>query len=206
MEDDDQTPGALVRRWRKAAQLSVPQLAAMVGTSRQNLDTFEKGAKSPRWDVRTLAKVMGYERLEDLLDMKPPPANRPVLTATVGPLPPGMKSVTIRDAELQRAFGVLYDGLKGVTPGTREAAAALIAAALRAPEGGEEIAKVLSFFMADRLSAAAPIAAKDDLQIPYFKPRESPPAAERAPAATPTPRAGRRPSSGTPKRGAPTKR
>lgn len=66
------TMGTIVQAWRKAADLSTQELADKVGTSRQNIENFEKGdVKRPHY-LTKIARAMGYT-VEDLEALRLPP-------------------------------------------------------------------------------------------------------------------------------------
>lgn len=68
------TKGGIVRAWREARGWSPRELGDRVGTSRQNIENLEADAvDQPRY-LPTLAKVMGYATVEELLALKEPPA------------------------------------------------------------------------------------------------------------------------------------
>lgn len=67
------TIGELVAAWRLSTGLKTGELAKLAGTTRQSIENLESGSVSvPRY-WRGLARAMGYEQSEDLLDLKPPP-------------------------------------------------------------------------------------------------------------------------------------
>lgn len=71
------TRGQIVKAWRTAAGFeTAKQLADLVGTSRQNIENLEADAvDQPRY-LPTLAKLMGYRTVEDLLALNDPPGNQ----------------------------------------------------------------------------------------------------------------------------------
>lgn len=143
MEQAGETIGAVVRAWRKRAGLSVPQLAKMAGTSRQNLESLEKGRK-PLWDLRPLARVMGYAKLDDLLELKQPPSEAPVQVAVEAMIAPP------KLAKIEHAIYTLREAMQEQEPPLREALAALVAALLRDPSHPTLASTVLAFFSAER--------------------------------------------------------
>lgn len=71
------TMGEIVREWRtKRGIKSRAGLAQLVGTTRQNIDNLENDRVSEPTApyIRRLAKLMGYGTVEELLDLKDPPA------------------------------------------------------------------------------------------------------------------------------------
>lgn len=71
------TKGQLVKAWREAKGLNTATLGKMAGTSRQNIENLENDEVDfPRYLPR-LAKAMGYEKTDDLLALKEPPAQSP---------------------------------------------------------------------------------------------------------------------------------
>lgn len=78
--------GGIVQEWRRERGLSPAALAKQVGTSRQNIENFEKNeVKQPRY-LPALAKAMGYAATDDLLAGLPPPTGRPRPPRVVEPL------------------------------------------------------------------------------------------------------------------------
>lgn len=70
--------GEIVAKWRlsQRPKLSRPALARLVNTSRQNIDNLENGVSdTPRDYLKDLARVMGYSRMEDLIDGRDPPTD-----------------------------------------------------------------------------------------------------------------------------------
>lgn len=68
------TKGGIVRAWREERGWSPRELGERVGTSRQNIENLEADAvDQPRY-LPSLARLMGYNTVEELLALMDPPS------------------------------------------------------------------------------------------------------------------------------------
>lgn len=138
------TVGGIVQEWRKAKAWSTRELAGKVSTSRQNIENLESGTVgNPRY-LKGLAKVMGYARLDDLLDLKePPPFNIDIQAQ----LDAGASKIDISEETVMGAIDLLGTLLSKRDDATREAAATIISTLIKEPLKRQEFKNVLQVML-----------------------------------------------------------
>lgn len=136
------TKGKIVRDWRDRLGLSRAEVARRIGTSRQNIDNLESDQVDNPHYLAALAKLMGYRRVDDLLELKLPPGAAAPPESATGP------AREQAPATVAATIARLGELLAKADPKTRDAAAQILMRYAQDPDQGK-LAKALEMLLAE---------------------------------------------------------
>jgi transcriptional regulator with XRE-family HTH domain len=154
------TRGAIVKNWRNRLGLSRAEVARRAGTSRQNIENVETDkVENPKF-LPALAKVMGYQSTDELLQLKEPPSGDSGVDFLTPEAPPSSDE---RSTEMTRyafpdaigaskiidAVSRLGDLLARASPNTRDAVLAMLTEYSENPSHQQRIGQAIALLLED---------------------------------------------------------